>query len=90
MERVLGLLVHPLSHRRLCMSALSVSYVWARNLSYASRVKLPAAVRDELIAVLLLLPFCHSNCRWKFSERISATDATPTRGASVFSKFLTH
>lgn len=83
MQQVLGLLVHPFSHRRILMSAFHHVYRFVSKLPENTIVKLPPLIRDELVFAVLLLPFAHSNVRWPVSQRVTATDSTTTMGAGV-------
>jgi hypothetical protein len=80
MQKLLGLLIHPFSHRKCLMAILQFSYRWTETLSEHTETKLNFVVRDELLACLMLLPFAASSVRWPISEEITATDATPLMG----------
>ncbi len=44
---------------------------------------MPPDVKDELVIALLLLPLAETNIRWEISQRISATDTTPSFGGTI-------
>ena len=83
MRKVLCLLVFPFSHRRECMSTLQFAFTWASKLG-PGKHWIPSFIRDELVSAVLVLPLCYSNCRWKVSPVLSATDATLQVGASAY------
>ena len=80
LQKVLGLIVHPAMHQRLIMSLLQEAYIWVENIGPHKALKMPNAVREELLMVSLCLCLCHSNIRHPISTRIGASDASLTGG----------
>ena len=82
MQKLLGLLIHPLQHRREFMSALHSVFLWVDGLpdDWVSWAREPW---EDLVGVLLLLPLTFANARWPISEKLSATDATLPSGGVV-------
>ena len=78
LQRLVGLFVHPFSHRRELMCVFSRVYGQIEQLPERKQGHLTAVCKQELRWAALLLPFAHSNIRWPLSPRVSATDATPT------------
>jgi hypothetical protein len=83
MRRLGGLVVNAFMHKRSLMSCLDSFFEWVDPIPRSASTGIPAHIGDELIAALLLLPLASSNIRWDISNRISATDATPTRCGGV-------
>ena len=83
LERGLALLPHPMAHRRELMSLLHRSYRWSSSLAYGQATPWAPDVRAELLLAAVSLFVADSNIRWAVSPRVTATDATPTRGGSV-------
>ena len=79
-QQVLGLLIHPLMHRRCLMCLLQESFCWVETLPDKGNSKIPVKVREELLWVGLCLPFCHTDITWPVSCRIGCSDASLTGG----------
>ena len=56
LQKLLGLVVHPFSHRKCLMASLHSVYAWLESLDEGPLVRIPPEVQDELLAVVLLLP----------------------------------
>jgi len=84
LEKLLGLLIHPLMHFKAHFSALHRIFKWKLTLVRGRPYRWPADIRDELIYVALLLPTCYTNMKAQISTRVSATDATQHSGGAVF------
>eukprot|EP00438_Fugacium_kawagutii_P014674 Skav232095 [mRNA] locus=scaffold2353:86437:88234:+ [translate_table: standard] len=80
LQGLTGLLVHPFMHRRALMSLLQETFRWIEQLKDSDKKTLPIPVREELLTCALMLPVCHSNCRWHVSKRIGASDASLSHG----------
>ena len=65
------------------MAVFHASYRWRAGLEENKVVKIPAFVREELLAAASLLLVAASHTRWPISSRLSTTDATPGRGWST-------
>ena len=83
MEKLLGLVVHPLGHRREAMAILDAAYRWTHELKPYKLSRIPPLVMDELVALLAVWPLVHANVRWPISDTLSATDATTSVTAGV-------
>ena len=83
LERILGLLVHPLVHLRCLTSSLGSSYLFVASLPPRGLVRWPPRVREELWGAALCLLVAEVDIRDMSSLLVSATDATPTRGGAV-------
>ena len=83
MQSLLGSFVHPFSHNKLCMSTLGKSYQWVAQLRERQVVRIPARIRDEILAAALHLPLAWSDLRAPVSTRVHYSDATPTTGGFV-------
>ena len=84
LEHLLSLLTHPFTHRRPCLAMLHRAHKFVKELTYGEVVEWPADIRDEVIACALCLCVSEANIRWRVSERISCTDATPSNGGATF------
>ena len=82
-RRALSLFTHPFMHRRCLMACFHRSFKWLHSLTPRAPTKWPPDVKEELLAAALMLPLAHPRLRWELSTRVSATDATPTRGGAV-------
>ena len=78
-----GLFVHPFGHRKECSSVLHRWYKWKNTIGPLDRVKMPADIKDEITMAALLLPLAVAHLKWPISNIVTATDATPTTGASI-------
>ena len=78
LQRLVGLFVHPFMHRRECMAVFQETYKVIERLPQNKLSPLPQKCQEELLWATLLLPFAHACVRWPVSNRVSATDATPT------------
>jgi hypothetical protein len=78
LERAVAQTTHPLMHRRELLSILSDTYLFMNSISYQGVYCIPDAIRSELVMLALCLPLCEADVRWPISEKVSATDATPT------------
>ncbi len=83
LQRLLGLRVHPLRHRRLLMSVPHRSYRWLDAQPEGQLLKIPADVADELRICSLCFAVAHAHTRWPVSRDLSATDAMPTMGGGT-------
>ena len=86
LEKLLGLLVHPLGHRRELMAILDKVYEWVKKLKPLKKTPIPVQIREELMFMFICWPFVHSNVRWPISGTLAATDATTQTTASVSSE----
>ncbi len=68
MARLLGLLVHPLMHRRSCAAAVQETYGWQARIPEEGEVRWPAVVREDLLVACLLLHVCESDLRAPISH----------------------
>ena len=84
LEHLVSLLTHPFCHRRSCLSLLHRTHKWLRSLSYGQTCRWASDVHDELRICALTLLICESHVKWPIETRISATDATPSRGGSCY------
>jgi len=89
-QRLVALPIFPMMHRRELMCGFHGIHKWLADLTVANigpsshtPHAIPTHVRDELIALALLLVFARANLRRPVSTRITATDATVLRGATV-------
>ena len=80
LQGIVGLLVHPFTHRRNLMCVLQDTFVWIEKLRDGESRGLPNSVKEELTCCGLLLPVCHSNVRWGVSKRLGASDASLSHG----------
>ena len=60
------------------------AHKWLQELKYGASVVWPADIRDEIISCALTLCVAESDICWRVSERISATDATPSDGGAAY------
>eukprot|EP00971_Amphidinium_carterae_P310249 6165189-Amphidinium_carterae.2 len=87
---VVGKLIHMFEFRRQCLSALDVTFAYARELQERPRVSaLPLVVGDELLVAGCLLPFARANLRADFCSTVTCSDASPSGGGSATSTGLT-
>ena len=56
---------------------------WVDSIDDNSVRSIPPAVRDDIIAAILVLPLSSSNIRWEIETTVSATNATPTAGGGA-------
>ena len=80
LQGVVGLLVHPFTHRRNLMCILQDTFTFIEKLKDGESRPLPPSVKEELICSGLVLPTCHSNIRWGVSKRVGASDASLSHG----------
>ena len=83
LRRTVALFIHPYMHRKCFMCVFHRVFVWMATLREGQLTRWPPDVREELLAAAMLLPLCHAHLRWQVSERLSSTDATPTRGGAT-------
>ena len=77
-EALVGLYVHPFTHRRELMCVFSRVFKEIERMHDKKLSTVSESCKQELCFAALLLPFAHSNIRWPLAEFVSATDATPT------------
>lgn len=75
-QQILGLLIHPLMHRRCMMCLLQECFCWVETLPDKGNTKIPVKVREELLWVGMCLPLCHTDITWPVSCRIGCSDAS--------------
>ena len=73
-QQILGLLIHPLMHRRCIMCLLQECFSWVESLPEKGQKKIPVSVREELQWVALCLPLCHTDIRWPIANRIGCSE----------------
>ncbi|CAE7407977.1 unnamed protein product, partial [Symbiodinium sp. CCMP2592] len=78
LQQVVGLFVHPFTHRRLCMSIFSEIYSLIESWPSKGEHKIPKVLAEELLGACLVLPLAATNVRWPVSRRLSSTDASLT------------
>ena len=83
LERGLALLPHPFSHRKELMAFSHRIYKWCSSLPYSRLSKWAPDCRAELYVSALALFVADSNMRWPVCNRITTTDATPSRGGTT-------
>ena len=83
LRRALGLLMHPLVHRRELMCVFQGIHTWMNKIPEKRFAKWHPLMLEEFVAAIFLLPLAQSHIRWPVSARIGATDATVTRGGTV-------
>jgi len=98
-EKLVGAFTYPFQHRKELNAVFHNIYSWMNELKAPtgdeslaepfSWQKLPKAVREDLLAALLVVPFAASNVRWRVSNKLSATDATPTMCGGSFTQIPT-
>ena len=76
---VLGLLVHPMMHRRTLSASLHRVYKYIAPFGDFDIIKVPFDVRQELCYAAILMPFAFADLRSQIEidPILSATDATP-------------
>lgn len=79
-QQILGLLIHPLMHRRCMMCLLQECFCWVETLPDKGNTKIPVKVREELLWVGMCLPLCHTDITWPVSCRIGCSDASLSGG----------
>ena len=79
-QKLLGLYVHPFSHRKILMSTFHRSYRFVSSMPDEGTASLPADVKSEFVAAACMLPLARAHMRWQVSREIIATDATPHQG----------
>lgn len=81
---VAGLWVHVLTFARSAFCLLDRLYAFAGEFADDAEVRrLPTAVRDELMVLVLLSPSFERDLRAPIDQGVSCTDASSTKGASV-------
>ena len=72
LRRLLGLMVHPLTHCRCLMAALHRTYQRLSSIPEGTSVgwKGAAGARDEILSALLLLPVACARLRWGESQTL--------------------
>ena len=78
LQKLVGLYVHPFTHRRELMCVFNRVYKQIERMQDRKLSLISESSKQELCFAALLLPFAHSNIRWPLAEHVSATDATPT------------
>ena len=63
MQQATGLCVHPFMRRRELMAVFHNVFAWVDSIENNSVRTIPPAVRDEIIATILVLPLLISNVR---------------------------
>lgn len=79
-QQILGLLIHPLMHRRCMMCLLQECFCWVETLPDKGNTKIPVKVREELLWVGMCLPLCHTDITWPVSCSIGCSDASLSGG----------
>ena len=83
LQSIVGAFVNPFMHKRPCMSVFSKLYVIINNMpNHEKFMPWNAAVYDEILFAVLLLPFAEADIRAPASCVVSATDATVVRAGS--------
>ena len=83
LRRLLSCFVHPFSHRREFNALFHRAHKFRASIDDDRMSKLPADIKDELVYAAFSLPLSHSHLRWPVDTRISCSDATPDKIASV-------
>lgn len=83
LQSIVGAFVNRFMHKRPCMSVFSKLYVVINNMRGNEKfVRWNAAVNDEILFAVLVLPFAEADVRAPVSRVISATDAAVERVGS--------
>jgi hypothetical protein len=83
MQRILGLLVHPLLHQLSVAACLQTAYTWTAQLDDGKPYRWDPSVQEELLAASFLILVDQSDLRAPVSLAVSCTDATPSSGGAV-------
>ena len=63
-ERLVHSTTHPFMHWRELLAVFAASYLFLARMVYGVAYRIPLAVKQELVAAALLLPFACSGLRW--------------------------
>ena len=77
-----GCCIHPFMHCRPLMCLLGEFFSFTSNLNDSVSCKMPPRVLDEVLGCSLLMNMAFTNVRYPCSEKVHATDSTPSAGGS--------